>query len=479
MFNIVALDSDLVDEADASWVRSNLTFVAADREEHVAFAERDGQLLLPRGAWRSSPMAKRLQIDDRTTCNPAIWPEPRIKLRPYQQLPYSKLVRKGYGLLRAPTGSGKTITMLMVAAALGQRTLVIVHTKDLLHQWDAAAKTVFGDDFRVGIIGDGEHSEANLTIATVQSLSRMGDLPTDWVMQWGMVVLDEAHRCPALSFADVMQQMPAKYLFGATATPKRRDGMEPLMHAIIGPIVASIKESDLVDAGKLMKPTARMVATDFWCPEALRMDKAPSQYLRNMWYGEIVNKLAADVDRAMLIAKNIALYPERSQLILSDRIEHLYLIQRMLDDIDPSVPSFVLTGRHSSREREEVLEGVRTGYFKRLFATQLADEGLDIPRLDTLHLTFPRGTKGAGQKITQQIGRIMRTFKGKGTPLVIDYVDERVTVLRGQATARVQHYKDAKDMEVTGWLPEEDQKAKELGDRIRAKQAARRKLREK
>jgi len=57
---------------------------------------------------------------------------------------------------------------------------------------------------------------------------------------------------------------------------------------------------------------------------------------------------------------------------------------------------------------------------KALFATTVADEGLDLPGLDTLILTTP--TKSMG-RIQQRIGRIMRRADDKKEPLVIDLVD--------------------------------------------------------
>ena len=476
VFNVVSLPREVVDDEHLDWVRGALVFENADEREIEAYHLTDDRLILPRGAWRGSPLSKDIEVDDHTSTRPVKFPEPLFEARDYQVRPLQKLSKKGYGVLLAPTGSGKTIMMLLLLAMLGQRTLVIVHTKDLLDQWITRAKDVFGEDFEVGIIGDGEHIERNLTVATVQTLSRMGDLPTDWVQQWGTVILDECHRAPATSFADVMQQMTAKYVFGATATPKRRDGMHPLLHAIIGPIVATVQKTALVDAGKLMHPTVEMIPTDFWTSEATRMENAANQFMRNKWYGQMISRLAEDEERARLVASNIARFPDRHQLILSDRIGHLYLIAEMLDDLDPMSSHFVLTGKHSSQQRQDVIEGVRTGYFKRLFATQLADEGLDIPVLDVLHLTFPRSTKGEGQKLTQQIGRIMRTAEGKQTPLVLDYIDLRVAVLKNQGQARFEHYR-LNEMEVSGWMPEKYAKAMQIRDRVRARREARKKRR--
>ena len=61
----------------------------------------------------------------------------------------------------------------------------------------------------------------------------------------------------------------------------------------------------------------------------------------------------------------------------------------------------------------------------------MADEGLDLPGLDTLILTTP--TKSMG-RIQQRIGRIMRRADNKKEPVVIDLVD-------GASSLYHMHYK--------------------------------------
>lgn len=74
----------------------------------------------------------------------------------------------------------------------------------------------------------------------------------------------------------------------------------------------------------------------------------------------------------------------------------------------------------------------------------MADEGLDIPRLDRVHLTYPSRAEG---KIEQQVGRIQRAFPGKKRAVVHDYVDN-VSLLRNQALNRRKVYKQI-GLEVT------------------------------
>ena len=74
----------------------------------------------------------------------------------------------------------------------------------------------------------------------------------------------------------------------------------------------------------------------------------------------------------------------------------------------------------TKKQRREVLRLAEDREISALFATTVADEGLDLPGLDTLMLTTP--TKSMG-RIQQRIGRIMRRAENKKEPLVIDLVD--------------------------------------------------------
>jgi superfamily II DNA or RNA helicase len=69
----------------------------------------------------------------------------------------------------------------------------------------------------------------------------------------------------------------------------------------------------------------------------------------------------------------------------------------------------------------------------------VADEGVDIPRLDRLHLTWP----GRKERIlTQQIGRVLREHPDKHETIVFDYVDGE-GMLANQARIRLNAYRKA------------------------------------
>ena len=84
------------------------------------------------------------------------------------------------------------------------------------------------------------------------------------------------------------------------------------------------------------------------------------------------------------------------------------------------ISAATLVGKMTKKQRAEVLHLADDREIKALFATTVADEGLDLPGLDTLVLTTP--TKSMG-RIQQRIGRIMRRAENKKQPLVVDLVD--------------------------------------------------------
>jgi superfamily II DNA or RNA helicase len=89
---------------------------------------------------------------------------------------------------------------------------------------------------------------------------------------------------------------------------------------------------------------------------------------------------------------------------------------------DAVMVSGKMTTKKGKAEREQATADMRTGEKRYLFATySLAKEGLDVPRLERLYMATPRKDYAV---ITQAIGRIARTSKGKEDPVVYDFVDD-------------------------------------------------------
>jgi len=95
---------------------------------------------------------------------------------------------KNQGILKAPPDPEKTVIGVETVLKRSQRSLILVHTKDLLRQWCDRFEQ-FTDE-RPGTIDADRYDLRDITIAMVQSLRK--PLDASFLNRWGFVFLDEA-----------------------------------------------------------------------------------------------------------------------------------------------------------------------------------------------------------------------------------------------------------------------------------------------
>jgi superfamily II DNA or RNA helicase len=195
-----------------------------------------------------------------------------------------------------------------------------------------------------------------MVITTVQTLAKVD--PWDLAgMRFGTVILDEAHHAPASTFQAVLGNIACDTVYGLTATPNRDDGWTPAMYAWLGPKRYEVQARDLQRVGLTMAPTVCEVVTPF-----------------HSWSGDfttIVSDLTDNAERNALIAQLVAEHGTFPQLVLTSRVEHAEALAALIPD------AVAVVGR--TRDRDAAFARVRAGEAKVLIATQLADEGLDLP----------------------------------------------------------------------------------------------------
>jgi superfamily II DNA or RNA helicase len=171
-------------------------------------------------------------------------------LKPFQEKAVAVVMAKPFGVLQAITGSGKTVMALFAIAARKQPALIVVHTKELLHQWTERIETFLGIPAEeIGVIGGGKmRIGAKITVALVQSLVKYAD---DVYEHIGFLVVDECHRAPSRTFTDVVTRFDCRYQLGLSATPWRRDGLTRLIYFYLGDEVHKVDGQGLVDAGHI------------------------------------------------------------------------------------------------------------------------------------------------------------------------------------------------------------------------------------
>jgi len=329
------------------------------------------------------------------------------------------------GIIHAPTGSGKTEMGVALFQRLRTRTLIILHTKDLQRQWaerfdkyGVACKLVGGIGKAARIVGD-----EPVTVGMVRSLHNRDEELDSVAGAFGLVIVDEAHRGAGLQTREVVERLRPGARVGLTATPEREDGLGPTLQMVMGPIRSVVSREDLAEANVAVPFTVRRIDTG-WEPS-----EDPGE-----GFVAAISEMIQDDDRNDLVVTETQALAMvgHSILVLTSRKDHADELARLLD-----CPA--LTSDIKDKDRAEVIDTMRRGEVQCATATQLADEGLDIPLLSAIVMATPARAKG---RTMQRVGRALRPVEGKPEPVVVDFVDYHGLYI-SQWRSRLSAYKTA------------------------------------
>ena len=366
-------------------------------------------------------------------------------LRAEQEPAAQALLAENMGVLSATTAFGKTV---IGAYLIGQRkvnTLILVQSSALLEQWKSSLEQ-FLDIHEVlpelpkkrgrkkkrhliGQIGSGKNTRGGIVdIAIMQSLFE-GEEKTvkSYVAEYGMVIVDECHHVAAFTFENVLKAVEAKYVYGLSATPVRKDGHHPIIFMQCGPV------RYLVDARSQAEKRA---FSHFVVPRFTRTRLPDANNIQDMYAGVIGN----DNRNELLVSDALKLVQEgRTPILLTERKEHAVLLAGRLSDKMKNV--FLLIGSDKQKDKREkltALQNVPDDEDVVVVATgKYIGEGFDSPRLDTLLLAMPISWKGT---LAQYAGRLHRNYEGKHEVRIYDYVDVHVPTLERMYQKRLKGY---------------------------------------
>lgn len=401
----------------------------------ICLAELDsGYLSLPRGCWDDLQaicleLGIALQVMDNRFAGQVLTDMTFVgSLRSAQSKAIDELMQHDIGVLHAPTAFGKTVTAIGLIQRRGVNTLVLVHNKQLVDQWQERLKA-FTQGIDIGVFtGSKKKPTGQVDIATYQSLINRSDNSVHaLVKEYGQIIVDECHHLSAPQYEQVLSEAHAKYVVGISATLERRDGHQPIIFMQAGRVRHTIKS----DRNNQFAQVLERRELNLEVPLHLSSND-PKPHI-----SEIYRWLMLHPIRNATIVEGIQkeVSNGRVPIVLTERREHANIIAGLLNDL--GITHQILVGSMKKKQQAEVMSKLDSTQV--IVATgRFVGEGFDLPRLDTLILALPVSWKGS---LIQYVGRIQRDYKGKEEVKVIDYIDAKIPMLLRMFNKREKGYR--------------------------------------
>lgn len=352
----------------------------------------------------------------------------------------NKVVRARRSFLQFATRGGKTEIGIEYARQIGGRGLWVTHLKVLLDQTPErfAARLGIKPDVVGGGVSRSEMTgESPVTVAMVQTLTRILEEDSGWFAQFRWVILDEAHHAGAPTWQAILQAcVNAQYRLGLSGTAATGNVVTDLkIEGAIGPVFIGATTAELAEKGYVATPDIvilRPPRSSYPGYEAVREMVAPD------WrddprgiLGKLGHKLHAETYR-LGILENEA----RNRLAIATALEHVDVDERFLILCNrvphaqglyaalvrrTKRPVWFLNGESKTDERRAILGAYREAERGAcLVCTPFFREGVDLPQIDAGMMA------GAGKSdiaVWQGLSRMLTARAGKTSAIVYDFED--------------------------------------------------------
>lgn len=358
-------------------------------------------------------------------------------LRDYQLAAVRRIHRKTVGIVKAPTGSGKTEIAIALPLSLPCRWLFLVHRATLVQQ--TADRFQQRTGVSAGTVVDGDYvpgTSGRLNVATFQAMwagIKSGDTRLTSLLEHAEgLIVDECHVQSAASFLQVTNATKNAYFrVGLSGTPLARgDRRSILAVGALGPVIYSIEPKVLVAAGVLAQPKIRFI------PVTVKSEAPTWQGV----YGECV--VRSTVRNAAVV--KAAVEAARPTIVFVKEIGHGQRLQKLL--VKAGVRAEFTWGTHSTECRQAAIQRLVRGDLDVLVCSVIFQEGVDIPSLASV--VMASGGRSAIAAL-QQVGRGMRTDNGRKADFEVwEFLDEGNKLMERRARARMRTY-EAEDYDVS------------------------------
>ena len=313
----------------------------------------------------------------------------------------------GRAMVVLATGLGKTYLAAFFAEKF-KRVLFVAHREEILTQAKQSFQYVHPDRSSAFYNASEKRTDADFIFASIYTLGSQYHLDKFEKDAFDLIVVDEFHHAAAPTYERLLNHFEPKFLLGITATPDRMDNKD--VYALCdGNVAISIHFLDAIERAWLAPFNYYGVYDD-------------TDYSAIPWRGtrydeQELLQLQLREEFAEKIFKEWNRYKQTRTIVFCSSVKQAVYMNSFFQR--KGVRSIALHGESHPNERKTARSKLDSGELEIIFTVDLFNEGVDIPKVDTL--LFIRPTESLSV-YTQQIGRGLRIAEGKSHCVIIDFI---------------------------------------------------------
>jgi superfamily II DNA or RNA helicase len=351
--------------------------------------------------------------------------------RDYQERIVDSACKSANGIVRACTGSGKTLCTALITARLNKPTIIYVIGLDLLQQFHDLFSKLFNEP--IGYIGNGICKIERITIASIWTIGSSLNIDKKKICKddefsceekvdisqkkriisllekTKVHIFDECHIVTCDTIQSIYKKIDPEHIYGFSGTPYRDDNTDLLINSILGEQIVDVPAFELIEKGILAQPIIKFVPVP-----SISMPLAQYQTVYKTY-------ITDNVIRNNIILKQTQLLLDKqyTPLVLFKQIKHGQMLFDMF--VESGIKCAMLYGNDSLSRRTQVKEMLINKEINVILASTIFDLGVDIPMLNALVLG---GSGKSSIRALQRIGRVIRFFPGKKFAAIVDFYDQ-------------------------------------------------------
>lgn len=357
-----------------------------------------------------------------------------VEHRPEQTAAVQAALNNKRGILACSMNFGKTLAAagILAECPANIHVLYLVHRISLAAQAGQMLRKLLPNPITVLGAGKKKFSGKGICVTTVQTAIHLVEEDPafrQFLQQTDVLFIDELHVNSAAQVCKVSDACSAPMRFGLSGTVDESNKIKLLHYeGITGPVIAQIRNADLIAAGHSAKPKIQF--REVHATSISSSSGFGAAYLQGIVHCPERNSL---VVRAALhsAAKELPV------LISVSRIAHGNLLQDLLRKATELRIAF-LQGNTPLEVRSKVLSSFVRGQTTILILSPIGDVGLDLPGGVGAWINAA-GSKGY-ELVLQRLGRALRKNKYGNTVQVVDFVDLHNSYLLRHSLHRIRHY---------------------------------------